>query len=166
MIQLPDETAYFTRDTRLPPYLPFPLFLLRSGLSMTACTLYALLLHRALLSARNGWTDVEERVFVLFTEEDLGRALGRGRTAVSRALGDLEAAGLLERQAQPDHPANRLYVKLPQQPAGVCSENGTYYAPKTEHTMFRKENISKYNINNKNKKRIDRDYSYREEDSL
>ena len=69
MIPLPDEPVYITGDTRLPPYLPFPLFLLRSGLSMTACALYALLLGRALLSRKNGWADERGRVYVNFSLE-------------------------------------------------------------------------------------------------
>ena len=173
MILLPDEASYFTPDTRLPPYLPFPLFLLRSDLSMTACAIYALLLYRAVLSAKNGWTDEQGWVYVIYPEEDLGKTLGRGRTAVSRALGDLEAAGLLERRPQPDHPANRLYVKLFKKQPEACSENGTRHAPKTEHAMSRKRNTpcsekgTQVNIYNKyNNKIIKRNYSYQEEESL
>ena len=34
-------------DTRLPPYLPYPRFLLQTDLTQTAMLLYALLLDRA-----------------------------------------------------------------------------------------------------------------------
>ena len=47
-------------DTRLPPYLPYPRFLLQAELTQTAKLLYALLLDRATLSQANGWLD--ERV--------------------------------------------------------------------------------------------------------
>ena len=120
-----------------------------------------------------GWTDEQGWVYVIFPEEDLGKTLGRGRTAVSRALGDLEAAGLLERRPQPDHPTNRIYVKLSKKQPEACSEIGTRYAPKTEHAMSRKRNIpcsekgTQVNIYNKyNNNKIKRDYSYQEEESL
>ena len=43
--------------TRLPPYLPYPRFLLQADLTQTAKLLYALLLDRATLSQANGWLD-------------------------------------------------------------------------------------------------------------
>ena len=47
-------------DTRLPPYLPYPRFLLQTDLTQTAKLLYALLLDRATLSQANGWLDEAE----------------------------------------------------------------------------------------------------------
>ena len=44
-------------------------------LSTDAKTLYGILLDRMSLSARNGWLDKAGRVFILFTIEDVKRAL-------------------------------------------------------------------------------------------
>ena len=48
---------YITAKTIIPPYLPYPRFLLKMDLSQTAKLLYALLLDRSALSQKNGWQD-------------------------------------------------------------------------------------------------------------
>ena len=53
-------------DTRLPPYLPYPRFLLQADLTQTAKLLYALLLDRATLSQANGWLDEGGRIYLVF----------------------------------------------------------------------------------------------------
>lgn len=53
-------------DTRLPPYLPYPRFLLQTDLTQTAKLLYALLLDRATLSQANGWLDEGGRIYLVF----------------------------------------------------------------------------------------------------
>ena len=45
------------------------------SLSTDAQTLYGILLDRMSLSARNGWLDEQGRVFIIFTIEDVKRAL-------------------------------------------------------------------------------------------
>ena len=44
-------------------------------LSTDAKTLYGILLDRMSLSAKNGWLDEQNRVFIIFTIEDVKRAL-------------------------------------------------------------------------------------------
>ena len=51
-----------TKDTKLPPYLPFPRFLLEADMAQAAKLVYAVLLDRATLSQANGWTDNEGEV--------------------------------------------------------------------------------------------------------
>ena len=53
------ENLYVGIDTGLPPYLPYPRFLLKMDMSQTAKLLYALLLDRTTLSQKNGWQDSE-----------------------------------------------------------------------------------------------------------
>ena len=45
------------------------------NLSTDAKTLYGILLDRMSLSAKNGWLDEQGRVFIIFTIEDVKRAL-------------------------------------------------------------------------------------------
>ena len=52
-------------DTRLPPYLPYPRFLLQADLTQTAKLLYALLLDRSTLSQKNKWQDDEGRIYII-----------------------------------------------------------------------------------------------------
>lgn len=96
----------------MPVYLPLPTFLMDHQLPMTARVLYALLLNRANLSKRNGWIDALGRVFVIYPEAEMGKALHKGLSTVKRALNDLEGAGLLERVSQEHSSANRIYVKV------------------------------------------------------
>ena len=79
-------TDYMAIDTDLPPYFPYPQFLMDMALSHTAALTYALLLDRAHLSQLNGWaglprfpggedcTGAEQEPFV--GQERIGRVVG------------------------------------------------------------------------------------------
>ena len=82
-------------DTRLPPYLPYPRFLLQADLTQTAKLLYALLLDRATLSQANGWLDESGRIYLMFPIEKIAAALDRSTMTVKTALSELEDAGLI-----------------------------------------------------------------------
>ena len=47
------ETGYVWADTHLPPYLPYPRFLLKMDITQTAKLLYALLLDRTTITQFN-----------------------------------------------------------------------------------------------------------------
>ena len=100
-------------DTRLPPYLPYPRFLLQADLTQTAKLLYALLLDRATLSQSNGWLDEGGRIYLVFPIEKIAAALDRSPMTVKNALSELEDAGLIERRRSGFSKPNRIYVKLP-----------------------------------------------------
>lgn len=100
-------------DTRLPPYLPYPRFLLQTDPTQTAKLLYALLLDRATLSQANGWLDEGGRIYLVFPIEKIAAALDRSPMTVKNALSELEDAGLIERRRSGFSKPNRIYVKLP-----------------------------------------------------
>ncbi len=102
-----------TEDTRLPPYLPYPRFLLGMDLTHTAKLVYTLLLGRTVLSKSHGWTDNEGRLYINFPLAEIAETLNRGVTAAKDALSELDAAGLIERRRQGGAVPNRIYVKLP-----------------------------------------------------
>ena len=52
-------SEYLTTQTLLPPFLPYPRFLLELDLSQTAKMTYVLLLDRATLSQKNLWIDAK-----------------------------------------------------------------------------------------------------------
>ena len=79
-------------DTRLPPYLPYPRFLLQADLTQTAKLLYALLLDRATLSQSNGWLDESGWIYLVFPIEKIAAALDRSPMTVKNALSELEDA--------------------------------------------------------------------------
>ena len=55
---------YMTIQTTLPPYLPYPRFLLDTALSQTAKVIYAVLLDRATLSQANGWVKCARAIII------------------------------------------------------------------------------------------------------
>ena len=127
-------------DTRLPPYLPYPRFLLQADLTQTAKLLYALLLDRATLSQSNGWLDESGRIYLVFPIEKIAAALDRSSMTVKTALSELEDAGLIERRRSGFSKPNRIYVKLP--PDRKLSKRQTEIHPplgqKTVRLMERK----------------------------
>ena len=107
-------TDYMTVDTTLPPYFPYPQFLMDMALSHTAALTYALLLDRAHLSQLNGWTDEVGRVYLVFPVEKIASALNRSLSSAKNALAELSAAGLIERKRRGQFLPNLIYVKLPE----------------------------------------------------
>ena len=60
-----------TKDTKLPPYLPYPRFLLEADMAQAAKLVYMVLLDRATLSQANGWTDEGGRLYLVFPLREL-----------------------------------------------------------------------------------------------
>lgn len=106
-------TEYMAVDTNLPPYFPYPHFLMDMKLSHTAALTYALLLDRAHLSQLNGWTDEDGRIYIIYPVESIAATLNRGLTVTKSALAELAAVGLIERKRQGSFQPSRIYVKLP-----------------------------------------------------
>ena len=106
------KTTYYTRETELAGFAPFPHYLLKLELSMTARVLYAQLLNRAKLSLQSGWMDERGRVYVYFSEAEIGQTLGKGRSAVQQALHDLDEADLIERERYAGRGGRRIYLKV------------------------------------------------------
>ena len=106
------KTTYYTRETELAGFAPFPYYLLKLELSMTARVLYAQLLNRAKLSLQSGWMDECGRVYVYFSEAEIGQTLRKGRSAVQQALHDLDEADLIERERYAGRGGRRIYLKV------------------------------------------------------
>lgn len=104
---------YMTIESPLPPYLPYPRFLLGMDLTHTAKLVYSLLLDRATLSQANGWTDNDGRLFLIFPVSGISEMINKGITTTKNALSELETAGLIERKRCNFAMPNRIYIKLP-----------------------------------------------------
>lgn len=152
------ETGYVGADTHLPPYLPYPRFLLKMDITQTAKLLYALLLDRTTLSQKNGWQDESGRTYIIFPVTAIVDALDKSPSTIKEALNELDRAGLLERKRQGFSTANRLYVKLPPvvQISGLMeAENPYLISPENRTTDSQKTGLmtagflasNNYNIN-------------------
>ena len=80
-------------------------------MSTDAKTLYGILLDRMSLSAKNGWLDEQGRVFIIFTIEDVKRALCCADNKATKLLRELEEFGLIERKRRGLGRPSLVYVK-------------------------------------------------------
>jgi hypothetical protein len=71
---------------------------------------YAILKDRFELSIKNGWTDKENHVFLIYTNTDLVELLGFSEPKVIRIKKELEDYGLLEQVRQGLNKPNLLYL--------------------------------------------------------
>ena len=149
---------YMTAKTIIPSYIPYPRFILKMDLSHTARLLYALLLDRSTLSQKNGWTDSEGRVYIVYPIAEIAEILDKGRTTVQDALNELANAGLMERKRTRFAAANHIYVKVPEvvqvsvpmtagKPNTISPEKRTYDDRETGLMMSGKPAPNNYNIN-------------------
>ena len=81
------------------------------SLSTDAKTLYGILLDRMSLSAKNGWLDDQNRVFIIFTIEDVKRSLCCADNKATKLLRELEEFGLIERKRRGLGRPSLVYVK-------------------------------------------------------
>ena len=81
------------------------------SLSTDAKTLYGILLDRMSLSAKNGWPDEQNRVFLIFTIEDVKRSLCCADNKATKLLRELEEFGLIERKRRGLGRPSLVYVK-------------------------------------------------------
>ena len=80
-------------------------------LSTDAKNLYGILLDRMSLSVKNGWLDKQNRVFILFTIEDVKRTFHCADNKATRLLRELEEFGLIERKRRGQRKPCLVYVK-------------------------------------------------------
>lgn len=84
------------------------------GLSCEAKVLYGLMLDRMSLSIKNGWLDEEQRVYIIFTVEEIMDLLGcKNQKAVKllKELDDKNGIGLIEKRRLGMGKPNVIYVK-------------------------------------------------------
>ena len=127
-------------------------------ISQTAKLLYALFLDRSALSQKNGWTDGEGRVFIVYPITEIAEILDKGVIAIKNALNELDGVGLLERKREGFAAANHLYVKVPPvvqisvpmtdgKPTLISPENRPYDSRKSDLMIAGKPTTNKTNIN-------------------
>lgn len=82
------------------------------NISAEAKVLYGILLDRISLSQKNGWFDEHNRVYIIFTLEEVMTAIGCADNKATRLLSELDTkAGLIERKRQGLGKPNLIFVK-------------------------------------------------------
>ena len=80
-------------------------------LSTDAKVLYGILLDRMSLSLKNQWLDAQNKVYIIFTVEEIMDALNCANQKATRLMVELEKkAGLIERKRQGLGRPNLIYV--------------------------------------------------------
>ena len=102
-----------TADTKMPPYLPYPRFLMEADLALATKLVYAVLLDRAQLSQSNGWADENGQIYIVFPIAEIANTIERSPMTAKNALSELETAGLIERHRRGQSQPNRIFVKIP-----------------------------------------------------
>ena len=81
-------------------------------LSTDAKVLYGILLDRMSLSLKNQWLDAQNKVYIIFTVEEIMDALNCANQKATRLMVELEKqGGLIERKRQGLGRPNLIYVK-------------------------------------------------------
>lgn len=121
-------TEFLTGNTRLPPYMVFPKFLLDMELNETTKLLYMVLLDRARLSLKNeGWTDTSGHVFLYFTIDAMAEVLHKSQMTIKTSLAALERQDLILRKRQGAGHPNQIYIKFP---AGAFCQTDRILSPR------------------------------------
>ncbi len=80
-------------------------------LSTDARTLYGILLDRMSLSAKNGWLDEQERVYIIYTVREVRESLCCAEHKAVKLFRELEQADLIERKRRGLGRPSLIYVK-------------------------------------------------------
>lgn len=99
-------------------------------LSSDAKVLYAILLDRMSLSMKNGWLDEENKVFIIFTIDEIEETMNIGRNKAINIMKEIQDFGLIEKKRRGLGKPNIIYVKSFL--VETIEENGTMEEEKNE----------------------------------
>ncbi len=129
-------------------------------LSSDAKVLYAILLDRMSLSMKNGWLDEENKVFIIFTIDEIEETMNIGRNKAINIIKEIQDFGLIEKKRRGLGKPNIIYVKSFL--VETIEENGTMEEEKNEDRSLNdkfqevsKANCNKTNINKTKKSDTD-----------
>ncbi len=113
------EFSYFTgSESEMLTFYRIPKLLVTDpyfkGLSSDAKILYGLMLDRMSLSAKNGWIDAKNHVYIYFSIEDVMEMLACGRNKALKTMAELdtkEGIGLIERKKAGQGKPALIYVR-------------------------------------------------------
>ena len=110
-----DFIPYKSNETLEHKYYQIPqeLFespLYKDNLNSDSKILYAFLLDRLSLSIKNHWVDKEDRIYLIFTREEVQEKLNLSDKTVTKAFKQLNDSGLVEEKRQGLGKPNLIYV--------------------------------------------------------
>ena len=115
-------------------------------ISVESKVLYGFMLDRMCLSVKNCWFDDENKVYIIYTVEDIIKDFGCARQKVAKLLDELEnGIGLIERKRQGLGKPNIIYVKnFIYKPQEKKYENQNPESMNIENQEVPKSNLQKY----------------------
>ena len=102
---------YLKEESVFPSYLQFPEFLMNLPISQTAKITYMVLYDRARLSQKNKWLDEENRVYIVYSLDDIQSDMNVSKHKAIDCLSELEDVGLIVRRKRGKGLPNQIYVK-------------------------------------------------------
>ena len=117
-----------------------------AGISVEAKVLYSFMLDRMSLSVKNCWFDEENRVYIIYTIDDILSDFGCARQKALKLLDELEnGIGLIERKRQGLGRPNIIYVKnFIHNPKEKRYENQNTESMNIENQEVLNSNLQKY----------------------
>ena len=115
-------------------------------LSSDAKVLYAILLDRMSLSMKNGWLDEENKVFIIFTIDEIEETMNIGRNKAINIMKEIQDFGLIEKKRRGLGKPNIIYVKSFL--VETIEENGTMEEEKNDDRSLNDkfQEVSKANL--------------------
>lgn len=150
---------FYGKESERYHFITIPKLLLTDeyfkGMSAEAKLLYGCLLDRNSLSQKNGWLDEKNRVYVLYSIENMKQDLGCASEKVNKVLKELEAAGLIFRMHKGVGKANHIYVMdymayYRKEDLRVRKSKAPYSKIESDHVRKSKSNKTNNNITDSN----------------
>jgi len=105
---------FHANETEQYLFVQLPLMLIKDAkfkkLSDSAKILYSLLLNRTALSAKNGWVDRDNNVYIIYTIEEIMNDLNCWQEKANKAMKELREIGLIKSVRQGLNKPNIIYV--------------------------------------------------------
>lgn len=147
-----DKYVYVKKDTKINDYFPVPMKILQENISSTTMIIYGLLLNRIYLSKANNWVNEEGQVFIIYSNENMAKDIGKCETTVKQSLKELEEKGLIVRQ-RISRNSKRIYVLIPNPEDRKLSteetENCHYNSQKSDSSVGNNMSTNNYIRNKK-----------------
>lgn len=80
-------------------------------LSSDAKILYELMVDRTMVSIENGWFDDNERVFIIYTLDEMSQKFNCSKTTCTKVMNELQKIGLIEKKRRGQGKPSIIYVK-------------------------------------------------------
>ena len=137
------------------PQKLFESSLYKDNLNSDSKILYAFLLDRLSLSNRNHWVDNNNRIFLIFTRQEVQEKLGLSEKTVTKAFKQLSDVNLIEEKRQGLGKPNLIYVAKVQYEDKILDTekvqvlNSNFYGSvAVENTVQEQENLQAINTYN------------------